>query len=72
MSDTRKSIPEVDAAPTGGDVSAPSVEADDRTGQPAPERREVLLALSPGQILGGFALLAGFIVMLRRRRRDRG
>lgn len=44
--------------------------ADDRPGR---EPGELLVAMSPRQIIGGFALLAGLIIMLRRRgRRPRG
>ena len=32
---------------------------------------ELIMALSPGQILGGFALMAALIVVLRRRMRGR-
>ena len=47
------------------------VEADRQTDRPGREPGELLVAMSPRQILGGFALLAGLIVMLRRRRRNR-
>lgn len=40
----------------------------DRAGR---EPGDLVVAMSPRQILGGFALLAGLIVMLRRRRRNR-
>lgn len=40
--------------------------ADDRPGR---EPGELVVAMSPRQIIGGFALLAGLILMLRRRRR---
>ncbi len=40
--------------------------AEDRAGQ---EPGELVLAMSPRQIIGGFALLAGLILMLRRRMR---
>lgn len=33
---------------------------------------DLLVAMSPRQIIGGFAVLAGLILMLRRRRRDKG
>ncbi len=36
------------------------------------ESGDLLVAMSPRQIIGGFAVLAGLIVMLRRRRRDKG
>ena len=38
----------------------------DRAGR---EPGELVVALSPRQIIGGFALLAGLILMLRRRRK---
>ncbi len=40
----------------------------DRAGR---EPGELVVALSPRQIIGGFALLAGLIIMLRRRGRRR-
>ena len=40
--------------------------ADDRPGR---EPGELVLAMSPRQIIGGFALIAALILMLRRRRR---
>lgn len=43
--------------------------AEDRAGQ---EPGELVLAMSPRQIIGGFALLAGLILMLRRRTRRKG
>lgn len=47
------------------DVEAPD---HDRAGR---EPGDLVVAMSPRQIIGGFALLAGLIVMLRRRRRNR-
>ncbi len=41
---------------------------DDRAGR---EHGDLVIAMSPRQVLGGFALLAGLILMLRRRRRNR-
>jgi hypothetical protein len=43
--------------------------AEDRAGR---EPGELVVALSPRQIIGGFALLAGLIIMLRRRGRRKG
>lgn len=57
---------------TGMDEVDQSGSEDARAEPPTRERGDVAIALSPGQILGGFALMAGFIVMLRRRRKDRG
>jgi|GEM_PF-4896740 len=54
------------------EVTSPPVDAprpdrvDDRPGR---EPGELVVAMSPRQIIGGFALLAGLIIMLRRRRR---
>jgi hypothetical protein len=42
---------------------------DDRAGR---EPGELAVALSPRQIIGGFALLAGLIIWLRRRGRRKG
>lgn len=41
---------------------------DDRTGR---EPGDLDLAMSPRQIIGGFALLAGLILLVRRRRRPK-
>jgi hypothetical protein len=41
----------------------------DRAGR---EPGELVVALSPRQIIGGFALLAGLIIWLRRRGRRKG
>ena len=50
----------------------PTVTDDDRTAdRPGREPGDLLVAMSPRQIIGGFAVLAGLIVMLRRRRRNR-
>ena len=43
--------------------------AGDRAGR---EPGELIVALSPRQIVGGFALLAGLIIWLRRRGRGKG
>ena len=55
--------PSLAAVPESGD------RAEDRAGQ---EPGELVLAMSPRQIIGGFALLAGLILMLRRRTRRKG
>ena len=47
-------------------VEPPEEEATNRVGR---EPGDLALAMSPRQIIGGFALLAGLILMLRRRRR---
>lgn len=72
--------PDDDAAlPVVGDAPVRPVETDQGVAQ-EPDRRDdragrepgdLVLALSPRQIIGGFAVLAGLIVLLRRRGRDR-
>ena len=54
---------EVDDGPVGEAVDAVDNGADD-TGEP-----ELTIALSPRQILGGFALLAAIVIWLFRRRK---
>jgi hypothetical protein len=47
--------------------------AGDRTGdRPGREPGELVVALSPRQIIGGFALLAALILMLKRRGQGKG
>jgi len=36
----------------------------------APDPSDLSVAFTPRQILGGFALLAGLVMLLRRKRRD--
>lgn len=69
--DNGAQVPTVDPPPDGIDAGSAGVPVDDPgDGSELPrERGDVVIALSPGQILGGFALLAGLIVMVRRRRR---
>ena len=43
--------------------------AEDRAGR---EPGDLVIGMSPRQIIGGFALLAGLIIMLRRRGRRKG
>jgi len=56
----------------------PSPIREDRRPEPWPDDRDgrepgdLVAALSPRQIIGGFALLAGLILMLRRSRRKKG
>lgn len=73
MSRMREPRPDAEAGAeaTGRDEADQSGIADVPALPPPPERGDVVIALSPGQILGGFALMAGFLVMLRRRRKDR-
>ena len=52
---------------TGQNVAAEDPEV--RAGR---EPGELVVALSPRQIIGGFALLAGLIIWLRRRGRRKG
>ena len=56
-------------APSPAAVPSSGNRAADRAGQ---EPGELVLAMSPRQIIGGFALLAGLILMLRRRTRRKG
>jgi hypothetical protein len=60
-------VPEDATAPDLEDVAAPSADATEpeRAGQ---EPGELVIALSPRQILGGFALLAALVLLLRRGR----
>ncbi len=51
--------------------AAPQDNGDRQADRPGREPGELVVAMSPRQILGGFALLAGLIIMLRRRGRDR-
>ena len=57
------------AGPTDRAVAVGDERPDDRSGR---ESGDLLVAMSPRQIIGGFAVLAGIIVMLRHRRRDKG
>lgn len=70
MTESDKSLEQADSPPAVVDA-APAAEVDDQATGPEPprERGDVVIALSPGQIIGGFAVLAGLIVMARRRRR---
>ena len=45
--------------------------ANDAAGRSGRDSGDLLVAMSPRQIIGGFAVLAGLILMLRRRRRDK-
>ncbi len=64
--------PGLTAAPADPAATDGPIDADRHTDRPGPEPGELLVALSPRQIVGGFALLAGLIVLLSRRRRGRG
>ncbi|MBI3745382.1 MAG: LPXTG cell wall anchor domain-containing protein [Chloroflexi bacterium] len=55
---------------TEGSPLAPGAPPHDRVhDRPGREPGDLVVAMSPRQIIGGFALLAGLILMLRRRRR---
>ena len=73
MTKSRKSASGTEAAAQEPAPAAePTVTDDDRTAdRPGREPGDLLVAMSPRQIIGGFAVLAGLIVMLRRRRRNR-
>jgi hypothetical protein len=43
----------------------------DRFGADRPDPSDMAIAFTPRQILGGFALLAALVMLLRRRNRDR-
>lgn len=65
-----------DTSPAGATPgAAPATEPggpehpEDRAGR---EPGELVVSLSPRQIIGGFALLAGLIIWLRRRSRGKG
>ena len=63
-------VPAEPPVPAGTPAAAKSPDgANDRTGR---EPGDLALAMSPRQIIGGFALLAGLILMLRRRRGRKG
>ena len=66
--------PTPNADASTGDAQA----AEDAAVEPGPDRRpgskveptDLTIALTPRQILGGFALLAALVMLLRRRGRD--
>jgi predicted lipid-binding transport protein (Tim44 family) len=62
---TRRRQPAAAAA----DATAGPERTEDRAGR---EPGELVTGLSPRQIIGGFALLAGLIIWLRRRGRGKG
>jgi predicted lipid-binding transport protein (Tim44 family) len=62
---TRRTPPATAAA---GGTAGPE-HPEDRAGR---EPGELVTGLSPRQIIGGFALLAGLIIWLRRRGRGKG
>lgn len=60
MTEEQKVAPPTNAQPS---------DADETASRPGREPGELIVAMSPRQIIGGFALLAGLILMLRRRSR---
>jgi hypothetical protein len=73
--------PRTSDGPPRGDDSPPPAGGAEAPGSPSPaapavhlgrEPGDLVIALSPRQIFGGFALLAGLILMLRRRGRGKG
>ena len=69
MSDDRPNA----QAPATSPASSGDVGGQDRTADRAGrEPGELVVALSPRQIIGGFALLAGLIIWLGRRSRRKG
>lgn len=53
-------------------AAAANAAAENPEGRAGREPGELVVALSPRQIIGGFALLAGIIIWLRRRGRRKG
>jgi hypothetical protein len=68
--DTRrpKALAPADAAKAEAEAAAAARDV----GRAGREPGELVMALSPRQIIGGFALLAGLILLLRRRGRRKG
>jgi hypothetical protein len=60
-----------DAAREDGDRPTQAGPSTDRRAAGDGPDADLVLALSPRQILGGFALLAALVMLLRRRNRDR-
>ena len=70
MKEDQETSSEPTSNPTETPAPAPMTELGDRAGDRAGrEPGELVLAMSPRQIIGGFVLLAGLILMLRRRTR---
>lgn len=72
MSEDPRTMPEPASTPISTPPPTPTStpESNDRTADRAgQEPGELVLTMSPRQIIGGFALLAGLILMLRRRAR---
>ncbi|MBI2763799.1 MAG: hypothetical protein HYX54_08645 [Chloroflexi bacterium] len=69
MTDPKKPLDEADWPLAVGDMAAPEVDEEPPKPGPPRQRGDVVIPLSPGQIIGGFAVLAGLIIMARRRRR---
>ena len=64
--------PETAPASAGPTADALADDNDDAAAGSGRESGDLLVAMSPRQIIGGFAVLAGLIVLLRRQRRDKG
>ncbi|MES2210823.1 MAG: hypothetical protein V4515_11660 [Chloroflexota bacterium] len=69
MTDEHGRVPDPDGSSAAEEE--PTAHDDRLEDRPGREPGEMVVALSPRQIMGGFAVLAGLIIMLRRRRRDR-
>jgi hypothetical protein len=56
------------------EASGPTAEHDARAQHDTPDPSDLSITFTPRQILGGFALLAALVMLLRRKRRepDRG
>ncbi len=86
MTRSSKAPPPIAVGPGPAAADAPVVPADAvrpvAEGEPEPAGRdlepagrepgELIVALSPRQIVGGFALLAGLLLVVRRRARRKG
>lgn len=76
MSTSDKATNGSGAAPKAARATAGTAEGtvadDDAAAGAGRDSGDLLVAMSPRQIIGGFAVLAGLIVMLRRRRKDKG
>jgi hypothetical protein len=62
-------VPPPRTPPAAADDPAAAERLEDRPGR---EPGELVMALSPRQIIGGFALLAGLLIWLRHRGRRKG
>jgi hypothetical protein len=60
------------AEPAPGAMAEPAPGADRAGNRPDREPGGLVIPLSPQQIIGGFAMLAALILMLKRRGRSKG